>query len=348
MIINRKQLNKAIKRLSVGLRRSTGLYKPKILLIAPVEHHSIHLEPLIDKILQSKAIAVTVIGPFLNRIGVDTISDIESIKIYNTYDLIVTTDFELIPWWLNGKTLFFGHGVGPKLNYQTNHQINTFDYIFCPCKPIYDSQKNSDGLVYRIGLPILDSLVRMLELSERSSDQKIKIVYAPSWSKNISVVSNFNLILPKLEQLSTEYEVVVSPHPNLFNPIKCSGLSFFDKTNLEVNFQNSGKSTISLCMEADIVISDISSVLFEALALGKTVFFDGNLRIYEYSNALSYCKEMIKHVPTIDWEADLSTQLMKKHPDPTEYINDYIYNIGNATNIFNDTILDLLKKENVL
>jgi CDP-glycerol glycerophosphotransferase (TagB/SpsB family) len=90
---------------------------------------------------------------------------------------------------------------------------------------------------------------------------------------------------------------------------------------------------------ADIVVSDISSLLYEAMALGKLVAFDGNRTLYEESGAGHILQSMDDFLFQCSWCSDLSSQFAsllentKSHELQAEFIQGYVYNIENAADI---------------
>lgn len=71
-----------------------------------------------------------------------------------------------------------------------------------------------------------------------------------------------------LEHLSESYSIVVKGHP-----VYCSGIKRFEKFDKFPNFSLSTKGNISeYIAEAEYVIGDSSTVLYEAAGCGKTVF----------------------------------------------------------------------------
>jgi hypothetical protein len=343
-ISKKKSANLTVKTIINNLKKLSLKSRPKLLFIAPYNHHTVHLEPVIEKINKANSYDITLIGPFTTRDGISIYSSMDELNFYDTFEMVISTDFGFIPWWLNAKKVFFGHGIGPKLNYQANASLKSFDYSFCPCKPIYESQKDSGVLTFKVGLPLLDDKVNKNDVLKTNNNIR-RVVYAPSWCNNTDVLSEMNKILDKLEKLSEQYSVIISPHPNLLDPNLCKGKHFFDNTTLNINYPACGRTTIDLCADADIVISDISSVMFESLAIGKSVYFDGNYKIYDYCGATEVYKEMIENIPTILWDQDLERQLSVKYPNNKDYIEDYGFNIGNAVDVFIATVHELLKNK---
>jgi hypothetical protein len=159
---------------------------PRIVFYAPPKFHAAHLVPVLNKIAESSEWEVILVGEFDNFWGFDAYSRLRFIPLFKSYDLFISTEL-LIPWWIRCKCIYFGHGVGPKLKYQSSPKIKKFDASFAPCEPIYIAHKYIINDVYKVGLPLLDNSARTsLFVGDMVSyfglDPKYKIiVYVPSY-----------------------------------------------------------------------------------------------------------------------------------------------------------------------
>ncbi|QPG06400.1 CDP-glycerol glycerophosphotransferase family protein [Salinimonas marina] len=322
--------------------------KKRILFVAPVEFHVPHLEPVINQLKQNTMFEVHTLGPFSDVSGHRHFTKQHEMAFVTAYDLVVSTDFSVVPYWIAAPKAFFGHGIGPKVNYQGREPIRDFTYSFCPCSAFYQVHKQAGLQCYKIGLPILDNptppAIQPLLTSFGLPTDLPLLVYAPSWSGTSKVISDIPTILKKLELLSEKMNIVVSPHPNLLNPKRYSQYNLFVKTSLPVNRPGGAFNTFDLCKAAEYVVSDISSVLFESMALGKIVLFDGNREIYEFSDAGQILEQMLPEVPTVNWDEPLDTQLTaaKNYPQPNCFIQNYLYNNGRAGLVMEKAIKNIL------
>ncbi len=327
--------------------------KKHIVFYAPIKFHATHLLPVIHQMMTNTKFRITLVGDF------DDFDTLKSLPLYQylndlpirqKYHIFVMTEITL-PWGLRGKKVFFGHGIGPKLNYQTSIELNSFEAIFIACQAIYDAQQSLKPELFKIGLPLLDAPKLTKQKSSQihslfnANNTKPNIIYAPSWSSDEKLISNVSLIM---EQLSTlhQFNVIVSPHPNLLNPKRYSQSHLFEYTSLAVNTSESGISTFELCQQSDAVISDISSILFEAMAINKKVFFDGNCAIYDACGASNVLNQLRRAIPTLCWSTPIETQLQLMYQQydydkMAKYIKKYLFNHGQATVAFINTIQHL-------
>jgi hypothetical protein len=325
--------------------------------LSHLEHYKVILEILSNR----NDITVFVITPGLgnkqSHKNISYFNSISELPLYRQVKLLITTGILAIPHWLHCPVIYFGHGMGPKLNYVADPKIGAYDYCFAPCKPTFDVQRRflSESQVIPLGMPILDDLsTPKKEIYQHFNldDDKPLLIYAPSWCNNMSKVSNIKLITSFL-QSKEQFNIIISPHPLLFNPERCDGKVFFplleDKHNLNINTPESKFTTLELVKASALVISDISSILFEAMALNKIVFFDGNQALYEYCEASEIYAQVMEVCPVPVWDSADDQTIEKtlkndeKAESRTQFINQYLFNNGKASNMFIEQINKLLK-----
>ncbi len=320
--------------------------KTNIIIYAPYLHHSIHIAPMLSLFNKLNEYNLFIVGAF-NKKNTKVYDSLDELPIYLHYDLYISTEFLFPPWWLQVKSVFFGHGIGPKLGYQGGNALNNFDYCFSPCKPIFELQSKKNVVVKKIGLPLLDYIpsVSCEEVYRQFGllGDLPYLVYAPSWNNNFNLISDIKLIIHKLSCLNN-YHVIISPHPNLLVKDLCNGIEFFRDCELPLNTSKNNLSTFELCINAKYVISDISSILYEALALNKQVYFDGNDEVYYAAGAQETLNEMKLAIPTIYWRSNIKLQL-DSYPQMVHkgsFIDEYLFNRGHASEIFLKTVKEII------
>jgi CDP-glycerol glycerophosphotransferase (TagB/SpsB family) len=215
-----------------------------------------------------------------------------------------------------------------------------------------------ESSLVKVGLPILeDPEIDNCTIEQYfglNSINKRTILYAPSWANQIEIVSDIESIIKYLERLAIviKINIVISPHPMLFQPEKCSGLQFFKSVyksdNVSINKPDSPISTLDLVKYADITISDISSILFEAMGMNKLVIFDGNRKLYESSGSIDLYDQILNifHVP--EWESDNYSSILEALENDVLlekrqlFISEYIFNLGAAKNVFINNVLKII------
>lgn len=171
-----------------------------------------------------------------------------------------------------------GHGLADKA-YSHYPAIRDFPHIFCS-GPTWATRYTEQGAppekLRVTGFPKLDPLFN----GEITRGNGPRIVWAPthatSWPRHYQYVKQAVEALP--------YEVAMSPHP-----------------------QVTGKPTLQALADADVVIADGGSTLYEAWALGKPVVFPswivrdsrmlrpGSLERDIYGSGLGYHSEDRQH-----------------------------------------------------
>lgn len=336
--------------------------KPLIILDAPALFHFSHFENIINILAERDDIQVIVICPEINSLDKKTsiiyYQDLNKIPLYIKPDLFISTELNRIPYWFNCTSVYFGHGMGPKLNYAANISLLEYNYIFSPCKPTYELQKQiiTGQHLLPIGMPILDNkgsdknkIIKHFNLNQ---DKPI-VVYAPSWCIDINNISDIKKIITFLRTKTNDFNIIISAHPLLFKKERCNGKEILSTSKtidgIFSNLPDSNLTTLELIKSSDIVISDISSILFEAMALKKNVLFDGNKAIYEYSKALHIYEEIIQICHTPCWD-DLEDKTIENSiacddlfSQRERFINNYLFNNGSASTHFIAEVQKILK-----
>jgi len=349
------------------ITKSLSLFKSRktIVFDSPHKFHFAHVELVINKLIQSYKkdykIIVICAEPIKKQYNdVTYLTQITQLSFWQKIDLFVTTEFyRELPFWLTTKTVFFGHGIGPKLNYQTQELLAPFDFIFTPALPFYTLQKElfPEENIFKVGLPILDNVttdIAQLTTNFSLNPKLPTLVYAPSWCSYTELIADLPQAFKLLNELEN-FNVIVSPHPLLFEPSRCGGLDFFhdDKQyeNLCFNLPETGISTLEIVAYVDVVISDISSISFEALALKKIVLIENNKAMFDKFGALEVFEELSHSCQIVDWESCNINDLLNCYTydnyqqSRKVYIENYLFNNGKATDVFIEKLNEIMSKE---
>lgn len=166
--------------------------------------------------------------------------------------------------------VLMSHGVADK-NYiggRKRGDAFKFDYLFVP-GPAYkekhirgfitiDPRDSSIGYrangypaekIFAVGWPKLDPIFN--GEYKRTESDKLRILYAPTHNA-IQAVSSFPAFNDYLDKFPTDIEIINSPHPAR---------------------KNDRMPTLQALVDADVVIADAGSTLYEAWMLGKPVIF---------------------------------------------------------------------------
>ncbi len=147
--------------------------------------------------------------------------------------------------------VLMSHGVADK-NYISKEKADRFDYLFVP-GPAYKEKHIRMGTpaekIFVVGWPKLDPIFNG-EYKGTESD-KLRILYAPTHNA-IQAVSSFPAFNEYLDKFPADIEIINSPHPAR---------------------KDDRMPTLQALVDADVVIADAGSTLYEAWMLGKPVIF---------------------------------------------------------------------------
>jgi len=150
-----------------------------------------------------------------------------------------------------GTSIFMSHGIADK-GWRDGPAVKDFDYV-CVSGPLWVQKMIDEGIeagkILMIGYPKLDPLFQNKKISTETNSLKT-ILYAPTHHN--SKPSSYPAFLKFLDYFPDEFRILSSPHP-------------FHKSNKQPTLQE--------LVEADVVISDSGSLLYEAWALDKPVVF---------------------------------------------------------------------------
>lgn len=148
-----------------------------------------------------------------------------------------------------GIHVFIDHGLSDKC-YRDVHKVQIYDYVGVS-GPLWRQKMMQQGLpekkLLTIGYSKLDSFFQ--RGLQKAVNSKLKVLWAPTHSNSVSSYPKFECLL---DDFPSEYLITSALHP-------------FHKSSL--------LPTLHEIMEADVVISDASSIIYEAWALEKPVVF---------------------------------------------------------------------------
>ena len=196
------------------------------------------------------------------------------------YDLVVTPTY-LRPHERSArmKAVQVFHGMSDKpFTYDRNFR----DYLLCLCAGqrqvdrLRANPENRDVNCVLVGYPKFNSYPRVAKLFR---NQKRTLVYCPTWRKEgISSIERFLDRPATIERLADRYNLVVKPHPNIFNAARDHyDAGLVDKLEQvarlgDVSLVRSGNA-MSWFAQSDLFIGDISASGYEWLHFGRPMVF---------------------------------------------------------------------------
>jgi hypothetical protein len=198
----------------------------------------------------------------------------------DSYDLVVTPSF-LRSEERSDRTqaVQIFHGMSDK---PFTYERDFSDYVLCLCV----GQRQADRLLKTpcnrtmkwtlIGYPKFDHPPTCPPLFD--NDRKT-LIYSPTWRKeNISSIEIFLSQPDVIQALAQDYNLIVKPHPNIFNPDR----QFYEPTIVEQLNQISQIPNVKLIRsgnvmpwfaQADLFIGDISAAGYEWLYYNKPAVY---------------------------------------------------------------------------
>jgi hypothetical protein len=195
----------------------------------------------------------------------------------DSYDLVITPSFlRAEERTVKTQAVQIFHGMSDK---NFTYERDFSDYLLCLCV----GQRQVDRLLQAscnenmkwklIGYPKFDHPPTLPLLFE---NDKKTLIYCPTWRKeNISSIEIFLSHPEVIEQLTEEYNLIVKPHPNIFNRDR----QFYDQQIVDCLHQlpnirliQSG-NVMPWYAQADLFIGDISAAGYEWLYYNKPMVF---------------------------------------------------------------------------
>lgn len=150
-----------------------------------------------------------------------------------------------------GISVFIDHGMSDKC-YRDADKVKVYDYV-CVTGPLWKKKMIDQGLAQNklltIGFAKLDPIFNKGLAPKKAGKSTIKLLWAPT---HFNSVSSYPVFEKYLGKFPSEILIRSSVHP-------------FHKPDLEPTFNE--------MIEADVIISDTSSIIYEAWAIGKPVVF---------------------------------------------------------------------------
>ncbi len=290
--MNKKFLRRVQQSFLGGIRTAlnfSGIRKTRTVVFSTRDDfHMEHLLPVIQELHSCAGVSILIVhaSTISKPKNIENITLLSEQEFFSArwrfFDAIVATDYDGFPWWFrSGNRISVAHGTGPKSGYLDDIPRENIDYVFSPGPLLFNEQiriignsKDCRTVVEKTGLPVTDSFsaINNTENAETvSSAKKSTVLYAPSWSQNPDMVSMDVEILNNLASLDA-CRVIIRPHPNLLIPDICGGMDW--KTILSGLEENGCELSLSgsvyeLLPQSDLIIGDISSLMYEFLVLDR-------------------------------------------------------------------------------
>lgn len=180
----------------------------------------------------------------------------------DNFDLVVAhTVFEGVGLLRSAKLAFVQYGLAKEnYNYGLWRGLADVNFVFGK----YSQQKLA-GMANSIvvGHPVLSSWQKQCFDLSLSKEERPVLYYAPTWGEHSSLESSLN----DLEGLGGQFNLVVAPHHNtiVFNP------NLIRQVPRNIKMALSQADKVDWLLKSNLVVSDLSGIIFDAFFLGKRV-----------------------------------------------------------------------------
>jgi CDP-glycerol glycerophosphotransferase (TagB/SpsB family) len=183
--------------------------------------------------------------------------------------------------------VFISHGIADK-NYRNYDSVSDFKYVFVSgnlWKHKLIKQGMPEKKIFITGYTKLDVLFNSYHKKEKNN--QIFVLYAPTHTNSPSLENKFERCF---DEISKKYYIKKSLHPH--------------NKNMKV-------PTLQNLIDADVVISDCSSIIYEAWALDKPVVFPDWLVKKEIQKVFRYSFEDYIYGKQLGYHASNTDELLE-------------------------------------
>lgn len=175
--------------------------------------------------------------------------------------------------------LYVCHGIGSNALTLRKGALDWYDSMLCvgidsetEVREMEELYGTKPKLLIEAGYPLLDKMIEDYEKLDKTQNEKTTVLIAPSWQPDNIIELCGERLLNILKE--KDYKVILRPHPQMVRhvPEMFEKLhEIYDGTNVEIQTDFSSNSPI---LEADVLITDWSSIAFEfAFTTKRPVLF---------------------------------------------------------------------------
>ena len=262
--------------------------------------------------------------------------------------------------------LYYPHGQGSTNLTLRPHATDHYDVVFTTGKHqqdeelIFNKKYKLNRVIFPFGYPLLDDMIEKYNSGSKKENKKKTILIAPSWQKDNIVDLCLEEILDNLK--NENYNIIVRPHPQHVRHKK----EYFDKMksqyenskNIEIQTDFTKTSTV---FDADLVITDWSDIGFEyAFTTKKPVLYidtpmkimNPNYQDIDIEPINVWARNKIGKSLKVDELNRINETVKELLKDKDKYnkaitkvVNEYVYNLGNSSEVGANYIIDLIQKK---
>ena len=201
------------------------------------------------------------------------LSSIEQAVDYDAYAVFVPGN--VVPDFIPGIKVQVFHGLEYKK--KGHFIIRGFFDVYCTHGPITTdkfnelNQKHKYFYVKETGWPKLDPYFALKEHTQDIQSTKMKVLYAPTFSPRLTSAPELFEQFKEISQ-SGDYQVTIKFHPKM-DPELIAQYETIVSEHLMISYED---NILPVILANDVLVSDTSSVIDEALLMGKRVITFNN------------------------------------------------------------------------
>lgn len=265
-------------------------------------------------------------------------------------DIVVMTTPDLDNYYIKRSLvrkdieyIYMTHGIGCTNMVTNKGAYDNFDTIFCVGQHHVDELREMESMygtrkknLVPAGFGMLDELVERYEKMEKKKNEQPIVLIAPSWQKDNILDSCIDPMLESL--LTTDYRIVVRPHPEYLKRYKERAQRLIDKWGnaapgrLSIETDFSSNVTI---FTADTVITDWSGIAFEFSfgTLKRSLFIDTPMKVLN--------SDFVKY-KTVPFDLNVRDQIgMRLKPEEANRTAQVVTQIINTQEAYHDRMEEI-------
>lgn len=207
--------------------------------------------------------------------------------------------------------------------------VESINYVFESAFPMQDTKIVSCGyprnqylLEYKRNMNEIESIKQLLNLNK----EKKTILYTPTWRDN----NDEEFLLEFPEEIKSKYNIIYKYHEE-------------DHSNKHKNYIDTAQfETQQLILVSDIIISDYSSIIFDALTIDKKVYlYTPDYKVYDYNRGLyKHIYELVNENQYFEKEALFKAILSGEYYDINEkFINKNNESYETITSLIDESMI---------
>ncbi|GLX82522.1 CDP-glycerol glycerophosphotransferase family protein [Thalassotalea eurytherma] len=267
--------------------------------------------------------------------GEQVLTSIEQAVDYDAYAVFVPGN--VVPDFIPGIKVQVFHGLEYKK--KGHFIIRGFFDVYCTHGPITTNkfnelnQKHKYFYVKETGWPKLDPYFALKNNSQENKSTKMKVLYAPTFSPRLTSAP---ALFERFQEISQngDYQVTIKFHPKM-DPELIAQYKTIASDHLVISTED---NILPLILSNDVLVSDTSSVIDEALLMGKRVITFNNRQpqnaIVNITNPDSLASSLDSILTNEQLGSDIKSYIAQVHP----------YQDGNSATRILDAVDEVAKQ----